>query len=139
MLIPVPFDPDQVWSAKPRHLVRGEVNGRFVRGAIETHAGVRGLAFGPMWIRDCGLGVGETVEVELEAEGPQREELAPDVAAALAGNRAAADFFDGLATFYRKGYLRWVDATTRRPELRAQRIARMVELLAAGVKDHRSA
>jgi hypothetical protein len=42
-----------------------------------------------------------------------------------------------LAQFYRKGYLRWIDATLRRPELRAERIARMVELLEAGVKDHR--
>lgn len=39
------------------------------------------------------------------------------------------------ARFYRKAYLRWIDATTRRPELRAARIAAVVDLLAAGVKE----
>ena len=52
----------------------------------------------------------------------------------LAANPAAAAFFDTLAQFYRKAYLRWIDATTRRPELRAARIAEVVDLLAAGIK-----
>ena len=30
--------------------------------------------------------------------------------------------------------LRWIDATTRRPDLRAARIAEVVDLLAAGIK-----
>jgi Bacteriocin-protection, YdeI or OmpD-Associated/Aromatic amino acid lyase len=47
---------------------------------------------------------------------------------------AAAAFFDSLAQFYRRGYLRWIDATRRRPEQRAVRIAEMVELLESGIK-----
>jgi len=65
----------------------------------------------------------------------QRADLAEDVTAALAANPAAGAFFDTLAQFYRKAYLRWIDATTRRPELRAARIAEVVDLLAAGVKE----
>ena len=61
-------------------------------------------------------------------------DLADDIASALAANPAAAAFFDTLAQFYRKAYLRWIDATTRRPELRAARIAEVVDLLAAGIK-----
>ena len=139
ILIPVPFDPDEVWSPKPRHLVGGTVNGRKMRGAIETHDGVRGIWLGGMWVRDCGLTVGETVDVVVEPEGPQRADLAEDVTAALDASPSASAFFDGLAQFYRRGYLRWIDATKRSPQLRAQRIARMVELLEAGVKDYRSA
>ena len=45
-----------------------------------------------------------------------------------------AEFFDGLASFYRKNYLRWIDATKRRPEVRAERIAEFVRLLKAGQK-----
>ena len=45
-----------------------------------------------------------------------------------------ANLFDTLAGFYRKGYLRWIDATKRRPELRAERIAELMELLKAGYK-----
>jgi uncharacterized protein YdeI (YjbR/CyaY-like superfamily) len=34
-----------------------------------------------------------------------------DIAAAPAASPAAGAFFDTLAQFYRKGYLRWIDAT----------------------------
>jgi hypothetical protein len=47
----------------------------------------------------------------------------------------AGAFFDSLAQFYRKGYLRWIDATKRRPDVRAERIAEVVRLLNAGVKE----
>jgi uncharacterized protein YdeI (YjbR/CyaY-like superfamily) len=86
-------------------------------------------------MRDTGLVAGHEVVVELAPEGPQRGDLAEDISAALAANPAAAAFFDTLAQFYRKAYLRWIDATTRRPDLRATRIAEVVELLAAGVKE----
>ena len=46
----------------------------------------------------------------------------------------AAAFFDSLAQFYTRAYLRWIDATKRRPDVRAARIAEMVELLKAGRK-----
>jgi uncharacterized protein YdeI (YjbR/CyaY-like superfamily) len=86
-------------------------------------------------MRDTGLAAGHQVVVELAPEGPQRGDLAGDVSVALAANPAAAAFFDTLAQFYRKAYLRWIDATTRRPDLRAARIAEVVQLLAAGVKE----
>jgi uncharacterized protein YdeI (YjbR/CyaY-like superfamily) len=82
-----------------------------------------------------GIVAGGDVTVELTPEGPQRADLAEDISAALAANPAAAAFFDTLAQFYRKAYLRWIDATTRRPELRAARIAEVVDLLAAGIKE----
>jgi uncharacterized protein YdeI (YjbR/CyaY-like superfamily) len=88
----------------------------------------------PMWLRDAGVATGTDVLVELAPEGPQRRDLAADISAALAANPAAAAFFDTLAQFYRKAYLRYIDATTRRPDLRAARIAEVVDLLAAGVK-----
>src|SRR5690349_18895528 len=87
-----------------------------------------------MWLRDTGVTIGAEVTVELAPEGPQRADLADDISAALAANPAAAAFFDTLAQFYRKAYLRWIDATTRRPDLRAARIEEVVELLAAGIK-----
>ena len=67
-------------------------------------------------------------------EGPQSEALAADIIAALDAEPEAAKFFDRLATFYRKNYLRWIDATRRSPEVRAQRIAELVELMKAGQK-----
>jgi hypothetical protein len=43
--------------------------------------------------------------------------------------------FDSLATFYRNGWL-WIDATKRRPEVRAERIAEMVALVKMGHEQH---
>jgi uncharacterized protein YdeI (YjbR/CyaY-like superfamily) len=67
-------------------------------------------------------------------EGQQRGELVDDIAAALAASPAAGAFFDTLTQFYRT-YLRWIDATARRPEVHAARIAEVVDLLAAGIKE----
>ena len=134
MLIPVPYDPDAVWGVKPRHHIRGSVNGMPVRGVIERFGDGYGFTLGPAWLRDCGLAAGDAVTVDIEPEGPRRADLAEDVAAALGANSAAAAFFDSLAQFYRRAYLRWIDATKRRPDLRPQRIAEMVQLLEAGHK-----
>jgi Bacteriocin-protection, YdeI or OmpD-Associated/Domain of unknown function (DUF1905) len=133
-VIVVPFDPDEAWGARAEHPVTGTVGGRRVRGRLAP--GGRGwtLTLSPMWVRDADVAVGEEVIVELSPEGPQRGDLADDIAAALEANPAAAAFFDTLAQFYRKAYLRWIDATTRRPDLRAARIAEVVDLLAAGIK-----
>lgn len=58
---------------------------------------------GPAWRRGCGLKAGDRVAVELEAEGPQRRDLAPDLAAAFEASPSAAAFWDELAQFYRRG------------------------------------
>ena len=132
--IAIPFDPDEVWGEKPRHHVTGTVNGVRVRGPLVRTGTTFVLSLGPAWLKDGGLSAGETAKVELAPEGPQRDGLDPDVAAALDANPAAAEFFDGLAQFYRKGYLTWIAGTKKRPEERAARIAKTVELLAAGEK-----
>jgi hypothetical protein len=133
-VIAVPFDPDEAWGAKAEHPVRGTVNGRRVRGRIAPDGGRWTFVLPPMWMRDACVAAADDVVVELGPEGPQRGDLADDIAAALEANPAAAAFFDTLAQFYRKAYLRWIDATTRRPDLRAARIEEVVGLLAAGIK-----
>jgi hypothetical protein len=134
VLIPVPFNPDTVWGTKPRHHIAGTVNHMGVRGVVEPAGDGFGFTLGPAWLRGCGLSVGDTVAVVIEPEGPQRDDLAEDIAAALAAHPQAAAFFDSLAQFYRRAYLRWIDATKRRPEKRAERIAEMIQLLEAGHK-----
>jgi Bacteriocin-protection, YdeI or OmpD-Associated len=141
-VVVVPFDPDETWGAKAFHLVAGTIEptreatcNRRLRGSITADANRWVFALNPRWMRDNGVELGDEVIVDLEPEGPQRGELADDVGAALAAAPAAAAFFDTLAQFYRKAYLRYINATTRRPEVRAQRIGEVVELLAAGVKE----
>jgi hypothetical protein len=134
-VITIPFDPDEAWGAKAVHHVNGTVNGCRVRVTIAP--GDSGWAFtlNPSRMRGTGVEAGSDAIVELAPEGPQRGELADDIAAALAANPAAGAFFDTLAQFYRKGYLRYIDATTRRPDVRVARIAEVVGLLADGIKE----
>jgi hypothetical protein len=134
VVLPVPFDPDQQWGPKSKHHVRGILNDCDFRGVIEKSGDGWGIALGPSWRRDRGIEVGDKIDAALIPEGPQRGDLAPDIVTALDANPEAGAFFDSLAQFYRKGYLRWIDATKRSPAIRAERIAEMVRLLEKGVK-----
>jgi len=131
----VPFDPDEAWGKKPQHHVAGSVNGMGVRAVVEPLDGGFGIFLGPAWRRDCGIAAGDTVSVELAPEGPQRDDLALDFCAALEASPEAGAFFDSLAQFYRRAYLKWIDATKRRPDVRAERIAEVVRLLKQGQKE----
>jgi uncharacterized protein YdeI (YjbR/CyaY-like superfamily) len=70
----------------------------------------------------------------MHPDGIQRSDLAPDIADALAADPAAGAFFDSLAQFYRNAYIKWIDATKRRPDVRAERIAEMIQLLRSSHK-----
>lgn len=134
-VIMVPFDPDEAWGAKADHPVSGAVGDCRIRTRLVLSGRGWVLPLAPKRLISMGMTVGDEVSVELAPEGPQRGDLAGDIADALAADPAAGAFFDTLAQFYRKAYLRWIDSTTRRPDLRAARIAEVVGLLAAGVKE----
>ncbi|HLQ76528.1 MAG TPA: YdeI/OmpD-associated family protein [Terriglobia bacterium] len=132
--IPIPFNPDEIWGRKPRHHVAGWINDHKVRGALTSIGKEPALTLGLAWRRDTGISAGDRVTVTLSPEGPQRDALEADFAAALEEEPNAAAFFDGLAQFYRRGYLTWIDATKKSPDERARRIAQTVKLLRSGVK-----
>jgi hypothetical protein len=133
--VPVPFDPDEAWGTKRQHHVNGTVAGMRVRVTIFRDDAGWSFSLSPSRTRTCPVGPGDNVEVVISPEGPQRGDLAPDVAAALDASPDAGAFFDVLAQFYRNSYLRWIDGTKRRPEVRAQRIAEMIRLLNCGTKE----
>jgi Bacteriocin-protection, YdeI or OmpD-Associated/Domain of unknown function (DUF1905) len=135
LYLPVPFDPDAEWGPKPRHHVRGAMGPVKTRGALQKFDGAWGLRLNPLSQAACQLTAGDEVEVALWPEGPQPEDLAPDIMVALAAEPAALAAFQGLATFYRKGWLTWIDGTKRRPEERARRITELVEAMKAGRKE----
>lgn len=105
-----------------------------MRGSLTVVDGEHYLELGPAWCRDAlPAGAASELDVELVPEGPQVDELAPDLRAALAAEPQARRFFEALATFYRTGFVRWVESA-KRPETRANRIAATVEALRAGRK-----
>lgn len=133
--IDIPFDPDAVWGIKERHHICGHAGPCGIRGPLEKVDGAWRLYLGPIWRRDAGVQQGDVLDVMLRPEGPQRDGLAPDLQAALEANPDAGAFWDSLATFYRKGYLRWLEGAARRPAVREERVQQWVELLRAGKKE----
>jgi hypothetical protein len=127
--VPVPFDPDEAWGSKPRHHVSGVIGGCSMRGVVDRGPGGHVIVLGPAWARAAHLTDGAAVDVAIHPEGPQRDDLAPDIAAAIDASPEAGTYFDSLAQFYRSAYLRWIDATKRRPDQRPVRIAEVVRLL----------
>lgn len=134
VFIVLPFDVEEAWCERERYDVRGTVNGMHIRNTLEKFGRGYFLPIGPAWRRRNGVGPGDVVDVVLWVNPPQREGLAPDIVGALEANPEAGRLFDTLAGFYRNGYLRWIDATKRRPDVRAERIVELIELLKAGHK-----
>ena len=131
--VPIPFDPNEAWGVKQRHHITGSINGCAVRGSLGSDGSQYFLPLGAAWRRDNGVEVGSEVEVVLTPEGPQADTLAPDILAALESEPEVRAFFEALATFYRNGYIRWIESA-KRPETRSARIAEMLNLLKAGKK-----
>ena len=127
----LPFDPSVEWGAKKRHDVTGSVAGYKVRGRLTARDGAHYLDLGPAWCRDNPLADGAEVSVTLAPEGPQVVSMSADLAQALNADADARRFFESLATFYRKGFVRWIEGA-KRPEARARRIAETIAALKAG-------
>jgi hypothetical protein len=128
--IRVPVDPATLWGERERHHVAGEIERHPVRGVIEFVDDAPLLRLGPAWCRDPRVGPGATLHVSLHPEGPQVATLAVDIAAAFASAPAARRAFEGLATFYRNGFIRPIEGA-KRPDTRARRITEMIDALEA--------
>ncbi len=131
--IAIPFNPNEVWGVKQRHHITGSINGCTIRGSLGSDGSQYFLPLGAAWRRDNGVEAGAEVEVVLTPEGPQVDALAADILAALESEPEARAFFESLATFYRNGYIRWIESA-KRPETRSAPIAEMLSLLKAGKK-----
>lgn len=132
--IPLPFQPADVWGDRDRYYLAGTIQHHSMRAVVTPGDGEPSLELGPTWCRDRRVGPGASVEVSLRPEGPQLDTMAGDFADAIRADPAARRFFESLATFYRKGFVTWVDGT-KRPETRAQRIAETVAALKAGRRE----
>lgn len=132
--VSLPFSPREAWGARPRYYVAGTINGVAVRGTLGAFKGDYFLRLGAAWLRDSGIEAGSSVTVHLGLEGPHEGNLAADILAALSNSPSAKTFFDGLPTFYRKNFIRWIESA-KRDTTRAKRIAEMVTILEEGRKE----
>ncbi len=132
--VALPFDPDTVWGRRARHDLTGTIGGHPYRGKVQITDSGPILSIGPVWRRDNQAAVGDQVEVMVRPEGPQVDAMEPDLVAAFDADPEARAIFEGLSTFCRKNYMRWV-GEAKRPETRARRIAEMMTMLRKDARD----
>jgi len=133
-LLELSFDPNDVWGVRKRHYLGGTINGHEVRGVVEGEGPSFFFSLGAAWLRDNDIDTESPVEVILSPEEPLPESVDDDISSALESEPEAKAFFEGLAPFYRKNFIRWIESA-RRPETRKVRIAEMMDSLKAGKRD----
>jgi hypothetical protein len=143
-ILVAPFNVCEVFGQKDIVPVRGTLNGQPFRASLRPllpqFRGPRRPLDG-----DChfimvnrkmreaaGLKVGEAVQVELDLDTEERlVEAPPDLAAAFSADAAAGAAYEKLSKSHRYEFVSWLNGT-RNPDTRRKRIARILEMLAAG-------
>jgi hypothetical protein len=132
--VAIPFLPREVWGAKPRFHVTGTINGISVRGTLGALGQDYFLRLGAAWLRNSGIELGTNVSVRLSLEGPQEDNIASEIMKTLSDNKKTKTFFDGLPTFYRKNFIKWIESA-KREDTRVRRINEMMKLLEEGRRE----
>jgi bacteriocin resistance YdeI/OmpD-like protein/uncharacterized protein DUF1905 len=126
----VPFDVKAAYGqARPK--VKVTVNGVTLRTTVAVYGGRSYIGFRKEICQAAGLQLGKTITVaiELDAE-PRVVDVPDDLARALATHASARKRFDSLSYSHRREHAQWV-AEAKKPETRARRIARVIEMLRA--------
>lgn len=129
--IPVPEEVLASLGRGKRPPVRATVNGYTYRTTVAPYSQMLLMPFNAQHRAATGLRGGEEIEVDLVLDNEPRDVAVPsDLAAALAAEPAAATFFAGLSYTNRKSYVTWIEEA-KRPETRAARLAKALEMLVA--------
>jgi hypothetical protein len=85
-------------------------------------------------VRDkIGKAAGQVVRIEMSLDdAPVRVEVPQDFARALREDKKALSYFEKIAPSHKKAYIGWIDEA-KRPETRASRIKKGVEMLSKGM------
>jgi hypothetical protein len=129
----IPFDVQAVFGSRARVPVSGTINGFALRNSLmpegdRTHAMMVGKAI------QAGAKArsGDTVSVVLQRDDAERTvEVPAELTGALAKNKKAAATFATLPPSGKKEYSDWI-AGAKQVEMKARRVAKALQMLAAG-------
>lgn len=132
--VTVPFDVEVAFGKK-RVQVAATFDGAPYRGLLVRMGGEHHVLIVLKEIRAAiGKQPGDRVEVTVEEDTePRVIEPPADLRAALEAAPESAAFFEGLSYTHRREYVKWIEEA-KREETRRSRIAKAVEMLAAGKK-----
>ena len=134
--VTIPFDVEQAFGKK-RVKIRALIGGEPYRGTLVRMGGPCHLLPVLKEIREkTGKSFGDEIDIELEEDKePRQVEIPQDMKNALVGNPKAQSFFEQLSYTHQKEYIQWIEEA-KRQQTRQIRIARTVELLTQGKKEH---
>ena len=130
----VPFNVKEVFGTRARVPVRGTINGCAYRSSIFPmgKGGCHMMVVNREMRDGTGVEVGDTVEVVMERDtAPRILPVPPELKKVLNRDQRAQALFDKLSYTHRKEFARWV-TEAKRPETRAQRLAKVVPMLLRG-------
>jgi hypothetical protein len=112
--------------------VRGTVNGVPYRSSLMKYGGVFHMGVHKATIAEAGVKPGDRVDVEIEVDSePLPTDEAPaDLAKAIAKNKAAKAAWAVLRPSHKREHVKAV-LEAKKPETRARRIEKAIEMLAA--------
>ena len=119
-------------SKKPA--VRVTIAGHTYRSTIATRSGVFLLGVSAENRAAAGVTAGDELDVDVELDTEPREiEVPPALAAELAGDAKARDFFESLTYSQKRWYVEPIDQA-KKDETRERRIAKAMAMLREGRK-----
>jgi uncharacterized protein YdeI (YjbR/CyaY-like superfamily) len=122
----------EVGEGAKRFPVRATVDGYTWRGAVARMKGEFLLGLNREVREAAGVEAGDEVSVEIALDTEERTvEVPPELASALAGDKAAKAAYDGLAYTHRKEFARWV-GEAKKAETRESRAAKALAMLHEG-------
>lgn len=130
--IEIPAKVVEALGAGKRPPVKVTINGYTYRSTVAVMGGAYMVGVSADVREKAKVKGGDKVEVEIELDTEKREVVVPaDLAKALAKNKAAQTFFDGLSYSNKRRFTAQVEGA-KAPETRARRIEKFVAQLAEG-------
>lgn len=119
--------------------VRGSINGVAYRSSLMKYSGVFHMGVHKATAAAAGVAKGARIEVTIEIDDePLPTDATPDdLAGALSREPEATASWKKLAPAVRRGYVKDV-LEAKRPETRARRVAKIVDILREGVPARRT-
>ena len=128
--ITVPAEVIDTLGAGRRPSVSVTIKGHSFRTTIGSMGGVAKIPVSSAVRSAAGVAAGDMLDVELAVDTAPRQVSVPeDLAAALAGQPEAREFFAQLSHSRQQAYVTWIEQA-RKPDTRASRVAQTAALLA---------
>ena len=131
--ITIPFDVEEVFGAK-RVAVKATINGAVYRGSIVRMGGKYMLGIPKVFRQEAGLKAGDNIVVTIEKDTEERKvDLPSDLAQELRKDPRLNEAWKKLSYTIRKEQARGLEEA-KKPETRARRLEKTLELLRSKVK-----